>query len=145
MKKQIKKTIVASSLIVGLTSTLVEGVADAKSANNGAYEGEHYEICVEYKKCDNLNTYITYATSAHTLQHLDDVEAYEPNKNSKLMKGAYYTLTYWHDTPIKAYKYTPTKQEKKALDKRIKYIKAKQKQLKKRGALRMVYTYGVQY
>lgn len=151
MKKQIKKVAAVTMATAVLFSGLVnEKQTEAATVKNPAptYEQKgraQQGACEIYGACESLNTYITYASGKHTLQHLDAYDAYEPNKRSTLKKGRYYLLTYSHDTPIKAVEYDVSKAQKKALDNRIKFIQTKQKQAKKKGVLRMVYTYGVQY
>ncbi|MCU7556551.1 hypothetical protein [Macrococcus capreoli] len=102
-------------------------------------------VCEIYFACESLNTYVTYASGKHTLQHLDYYDAYEPNKRSTLKPGRYYLLTYSNDTPIKAVEYDVTPKQKKALDAKVKRIKAQQATAKKRGKLHMYYTYGVKF
>lgn len=151
MKKRIKKvatvTISTAVLFGGMVN---EKQTEAATVKDPAPKSEQVGrakqgVCEIYGACESLNVYITYASGKHSLQHLDAYDAYEPNKRSTLKKGRYYLLTYSHDTPIKAVEYDVTAKQKRALDAKIKRIKAQQAAAKKRGKLQMFYTYGVKY
>lgn len=152
MKKRLfkKAAAVTFSTAVLFGGMVNEKQTEAATVKNPAPKSEQFGrakqgACEIYGACESLNVFITYATGKHTLQHLDNFDAYEPNKRSTLKKGRYYLLTYSHDTPIKAVEYDITAKQKRTLDAKLKRIKAQQAAAKKRGKLRMTYTYGVQY